>query len=330
MMLLAHAPLGALDAQRRFDQLYHSAWTIKDGAPPDVWALAQAPDGYLWLGTGAGLYRFDGVRFEKFTPAAGDRLPSANINALYIDPAGDLWIGFEAGQIARLREGRLTSFSFGPNSASVLQISGRPNAGMWAALKSRDRGGLLRFANGQWGLVNEKMGLPAGAVSSVVVARDGSVWVTASGWLWVLRPKAQRFERTAEAALARARIFEARDGRIWLTPGGSLPIHAIANSLQPAELRLRRAAAVPPQIESSGEPMLIDRHHVLWAARNAGGIFRITSIDGMSGPGPLERFTLKDGLTSDIASPLLEDREGNIWVGTNLGLDRFREANAVA
>ncbi|WP_286772875.1 two-component regulator propeller domain-containing protein, partial [Sphingomonas sp. 66-10] len=101
LMLLAHVPLGALDSQRRLDQLFHSAWTIKDGAPPDIWALAQSHDGYLWLGTGAGLYRFDGVRFEKVRLAPGNRMPSANINALYVDPAGDLWIGFEAGQVAR-------------------------------------------------------------------------------------------------------------------------------------------------------------------------------------------------------------------------------------
>ena len=44
----------------------------------------------------------------------------------------------------------------------------------------------------------------------------------------------------------------------------------------------------------------------------------------------MERFGSKDGLTSDINGSLLKDREGNIWVGSNLGLDRFRRANVVA
>ena len=330
LMLLAHVPLGALDSQRRLDQLFHSAWTIKDGAPPDIWALAQSHDGYLWLGTGAGLYRFDGVRFEKVRLAPGNRMPSANINALYVDPAGDLWIGFEAGQVARLRNGGLTTFSFGARNAAVLQIAGGRNNGIWAALKTRDRGGLARFLAGRWSFIGDEAGLPAGAVSSVVVARDGSVWTTTAGWLWVLRPEAQRFERTVEPAAARARIFEARDGRIWLSPGGSRPIHAIAGSLQPAGLKSAPPSGVPSSVEPSGEPMLIDRDGVLWAARAAGGIFRVIGNDRPPASRSLERFTLKNGLSSDIASPLLEDREGNIWVGTNLGLDRFREANAVA
>ena len=112
-----------------------------------------------------------------------------------------------------------------------------------------------------------------------MVARDGSVWTTTAGWLWVLRPEAQRFERTVEPAAARARIFEARDGRIWLSPGGSRPIHAIAGSLQPAGLKSAPPSGVPSSVEPSGEPMLIDRDGVLWAARAAGGAGTIVLAD---------------------------------------------------
>ncbi|HYS68683.1 MAG TPA: hypothetical protein VEM14_00460, partial [Gemmatimonadaceae bacterium] len=52
-------------------QLDHKAWTIRDGAPPNVVALAQSADGVLWIGTQSGFYRFDGVRFEEFEPPAG-------------------------------------------------------------------------------------------------------------------------------------------------------------------------------------------------------------------------------------------------------------------
>ncbi|PJI90574.1 sensor histidine kinase [Sphingomonas koreensis] len=332
LMLAMILPARALDPERKLAQLHHTAWTIEDGAPPDVWALAQSADGFLWLGTGGGLYRFDGVRFEEFRPAPGERLPSANINSLYAAPGGDLWIGFEAGQISRLRGGRLKTFSPTGSGASVFQIAGDRNGGIWAATTSRGQGGLTHFAGGRWTIVGPERGLPPGGVSSVLAARDGSVWAATAGWLWVLRPKAQRFERTRERALDRARIFQARDGRIWLSPGGSLPIHAIADALQPPGLGVSPMAPVAPGVEGSGEQLWVDRDNVFWGARRGGGIFRIAPARHGTGSTdlPIERFTLADGLSSDIASPLLEDREGNIWVGTNLGLDRFRATNAIA
>lgn len=70
---------------------HHSAWGPRDGAPVDVWALAQAQNGELWLGTGAGLYRFDGVQFRRHDLPAGARLASNNITALYFEPDGTLW-----------------------------------------------------------------------------------------------------------------------------------------------------------------------------------------------------------------------------------------------
>ena len=50
--------------------LVHESWTFRDGAPEVTTALAQTEDGYLWVGAPAGLFRFDGVRFELFRPAA--------------------------------------------------------------------------------------------------------------------------------------------------------------------------------------------------------------------------------------------------------------------
>src|ERR1700722_11595571 len=67
--LLAGArPAAALPPNLSMPQIQHTAWTAKQGAPADIWALAQSPDGFLLLGTGSGLYRFDGVTFERVVP----------------------------------------------------------------------------------------------------------------------------------------------------------------------------------------------------------------------------------------------------------------------
>jgi ligand-binding sensor domain-containing protein len=42
----------------------------EEGAPNAIRAIAQTPDGTIWLGTTNGLYRYDGVRFERMPPQA--------------------------------------------------------------------------------------------------------------------------------------------------------------------------------------------------------------------------------------------------------------------
>eukprot|EP01032_Pedospumella_encystans_P000852 gene852-986_t len=55
----------ALDPAIRVANLNHASWSEKDGVPSDIQSLAQTVDGWLWLGTTDGLYRFDGVNFER-------------------------------------------------------------------------------------------------------------------------------------------------------------------------------------------------------------------------------------------------------------------------
>ncbi len=71
----------AQTAPSEVQRLVHESWTFKDGAPEPS-AFAQTADGYLWAGSPAGLFRFDGVRFELFRSPFGDSLRSTNISAL--------------------------------------------------------------------------------------------------------------------------------------------------------------------------------------------------------------------------------------------------------
>jgi ligand-binding sensor domain-containing protein len=78
-------------------QVGHDFWSFKEGAPEQVSALAQTADGFLWLGTPTGLFRFDGTRFEPFHSPFGDQLLSTNVFSLFAPPSGGLWIGYTFG-----------------------------------------------------------------------------------------------------------------------------------------------------------------------------------------------------------------------------------------
>jgi ligand-binding sensor domain-containing protein len=94
------------------EDLAHMSWSRRDGAPSDIAALAQTRDGYLWIGSSFGLFRFDGLQFQSYPFTAADpRLPSSDVSALAADRDGGLWIGHRMGGISYLRGGRTIDYN---------------------------------------------------------------------------------------------------------------------------------------------------------------------------------------------------------------------------
>ena len=106
--LLATAPCAfALDPTLDVSQYAHTSWKIRDGfSKGRITAIAQTPDGYLWLGTEFGLLRFDGVRNVPWQAPAGDELPDTYIRSLFAARDGTLWIGTLEG-LASWKDGKL-------------------------------------------------------------------------------------------------------------------------------------------------------------------------------------------------------------------------------
>src|SRR5580700_11146864 len=97
LLVIGAQTLLALDPQRALTQYTRTIWTQVQGLPQDtVRAIAQTPDGYLWVGTNEGLARFDGYDFVSFTKEEGD-LPTNTVGKLLVSSDGALWIGTSTG-----------------------------------------------------------------------------------------------------------------------------------------------------------------------------------------------------------------------------------------
>src|SRR5690349_4304253 len=84
----------ALDPSLDISQYAHTSWKIRDGFTQGyIDAIAQTPDGYLWLGTEFGLLRFDGVRALPLRPSDNRNVPPGTIRSLLVSRDGTLWIG---------------------------------------------------------------------------------------------------------------------------------------------------------------------------------------------------------------------------------------------
>ena len=88
------------------DRLVIRSWGTGAGLPQNtVNSIVQTPDGYLWVGTRDGLARFDGVRFTVY--GLPDGLQSVEIQTLFVDRQGTLWIGTSGGGLSRWVEDRI-------------------------------------------------------------------------------------------------------------------------------------------------------------------------------------------------------------------------------
>lgn len=314
-------------ASWQLPQYHHRAWSMQEGAPADVWAMAQTPDGYLWLGTGTGLYRFDGVQFELYEPPRDRPFASNNITALHAAPDGSLWIGFLLGGVSVLRDGQLRHYpvEVGTPGGMVLGFTQDRTGALWVASKD----GFRRFDGHRWESIGETWGYPAQRAEYLMVDSKGTLWVATEATLMYLPAGSRRFVPTGISTGPLASLAEAPNGTLWVSDGR----HGTRVLSRPDGSASMKA----PSIDNGFGHfacMRIDPNGVLWATdRRGGGVVRVSRLDRF-GPGHvLDESDVdavvrkRDGLTSDRAIPVLRDREGNVWVGTNLGLHRFRFNN---
>jgi signal transduction histidine kinase/ligand-binding sensor domain-containing protein len=328
MMLLYSATTTADEAARRLANYTHQVWSEGSDAPAPVLDMAQGREGFLWLATGEGLFRFDGMSFEPIKlegTSSSDDFPTA----VLVARNGDVWTSFKASRrIAVYRAGVLRALDAPRPSAWIMAFAEGADGSIWA-LTSAFAPELLHFRDGQWERFDSERGVPRDNALSMVVARDGAVWVSHTGTISRLAPGTTRFEVVGDVPHGNGRLSMDPDGRIWISERrGSYPLTGPNARDAPPVLR----APYPTDgAQIRGAP-LIDRAGNLWIATRYDGLQRVTSLDSQ-GPAAhgdakllIENFSGRDGLSSSVTNQILEDHEGNVWVGTEKGLDRFRPA----
>ena len=293
----------ALNPALHVEQYAHTAWKIGESfLNSRVTAIAQTPDGFLWLGTESGLLRFDGVRAVRW-PGGDERLLNTEIADLLVSRDGQLWIGTAAGLVG-LKGGRLVSYPqlAGQHIGSLLQDS---EGTVWAGTITVPTARLCAIGatiecDGQDGRLGN-------GVFSMFQDRD-TLWLGAATglWRWTPRP-ATNYEMPTRSIND---VIRGADGTLLIaTLGGIRQLAGEAPSPYPI-------AGIDASFNA--QRLLLDRHDGLWIGTNDRGLLHVRQ-------GQADHFSRLDGLTSDSVSALFEDREGNVWVGTNEGLDRFRE-----
>ncbi|HWB84175.1 MAG TPA: two-component regulator propeller domain-containing protein [Bryobacteraceae bacterium] len=234
-----------------------------------VHRLFEYPAGTIWAGTNSGLWRIRGGKLKDYT--AKDGLPANAVWSFARNPAGGLWVGTRPGGLSLLRDGHFHNYTAHgePSDNAVIALHTDRDGNLWIGT---DGSGLGRFTGGQVTTYDTREGLSNNVIRCLYEDREGSLWIgTAGGGL--NRLKEYRFT-----------VRSMREG---------LPSDTIRSVTQ-------------------------DHEGNIWLG-TAAGVAEITS------GGKLVRYTSRDGLATDLSWPILEDRAGNLWVGSDNGtLQWFR------
>jgi len=255
-----------LDPARALSQFVREEWGVERGFIGGVVrAIAETPDGYLWLGTEHGLVRFDGTTFT-LVPESDVSASGAAVLDLAVDGNGDLWVRRRSPTVQRLSKGRFENalWSLSPIEEFVMAIGRGRNGTVLYAGRFH---GIGRFAGKRFqSMASWSAEDP---VQTMVEASDGRVWLGTEG----------------------SGLFSVVDGRV--TPGPDDLAHDTIEAVSPAADRslwiatvrgVRRWDGRGSTIE--GVPAALRRLHVLRMLRDRDANVWLGTTEGLVRIGP--------------------------------------------
>ena len=306
----------AVDRHRALTQYIRDAWRVQDGLPSRiVYAITQTADGYLWLGTGAGVVRFDGVRFRVFNRSNTPTLLANMVWAVRETRDGGLWIGTSEG-LNRLVDGRMTIFEDNASLPGVfIQTLLEDDRGrLWVGTNK----GLALIEHGRVSARFTAVPAATASIGALFQDRRGDIWIGTDQGLALFRDGAfTQYGPDRGLALTSVRgIWQDADGSMWVSQQGSLL------RLQDNRWTARvTGAGVPASVITATR----DRDGNIWLGTRRNGLMRFTGgeLAGMTDA------TTGIGDGAWILS-VFEDREGSLWIGTAAnGLQRLRNGRLV-
>lgn len=308
---LAPAPIALSDASTYVPaatKSYHiTQWTLDDGLPQStVTAIAQARDGYLWLGTFGGLVRFDGVRLRTFTVEDTPGLSSNRIVSLLVDHGGTLWVGTENGGLLYQTKDGFKQIIDPHDSGIVWQIVQDRTDDIW--IRGRD---LIRIHDGQWTKVEPFADNVHAPVSTIHTDALGRLWIGSIDRLLRIDSADTRTFSIAPLHGDRLAIVTNDDNQAWLIASNGI---ARLDDTGRCEVLLDQPTALPACgiLDWQGDLIFPHRDSGFGVLRNGKAL------------SPVRIESRPTNMPARIGlRVLIRTNEGILWVGTNIGLLRL-------
>lgn len=302
---LGSAAAGALEPTTPLAEFGRQSWVMENGLPQNsVHALAQTRDGFLWLGTEAGLVRFDGIAFAVFDHNTTPALPSGDIRFLVETRDGGLWVGTAEG-LARRREGAFAGFGARERvpAGAVTALREMPDG----QLRMETQDEAAEFSGGGWSRAEGPHSATSDAVIFRVQLLDGAMATATRSEVTVMRGATRVADLRVDKQLPGSRIqalLADREGCLWIGTNSGLTRWSGG--------RAQTLPLTDVLAKASVLSLLEDREGDLWVGTETDGLQVLRDTRFLN-------IGAREGLSSDLTSTVVEDGVGTIWVGTNGG-----------
>ena len=288
------------------DNYFKESLNTRDGLPHNtINALAQTADGYLWFGTWEGVARYNGREFKIFDRSPETGLPDVGVRTFHVDWQQDLWIAGSRGGLVKVSNG--VWHAYPPLGVLINRVLLDSQRRLWIATEGK--GLYLQDEAGQRRVWHRADGLPSEQVHSLLEDAAGRIWVGTSDGLVFLDPDLQ-IQQVASVELQRTPVFALLERQHELLVGTERGLFALSD---PQAQPLSLLANVPVS------SLLPQGPDILWIGTVDRGLFR-------QARGVTEQLDIRQGLPNNRVLALLIDKENSIWVGTNGGVFRLRDA----
>jgi ligand-binding sensor domain-containing protein/AraC-like DNA-binding protein len=300
------------ELKKEYDRWVHRSWTTENGLPQNtVYALAQARDGCLWIGSDGGLARFDGGHFTVFKKNSTLGLMSDSVTALCPGVDGSLWIGTFGGGLLRYRQGKFTRIE-GLDSDLIWSIYQDDKGTLW--IGTADDGAYCLEENRDPALVIVD-GIPVYRVTATCGDGRGDTWIgTPDGLL--CNKKGKRPLYTARRVLAGSYVY-----CLFVDSRRDLWVGTTAGVVRINERGSRTYTTANGLADNLVRAIGEDGQGLLWIGTEKG----VTILE----PGERPACATTAGLAGESVMAICRDREGDMWIGTSAGGLHFLKKNEV-
>jgi len=302
---VVHAEVGRLP----LNELHQQTWTTRQGIPHNtVNAIAQTPDGYLWLATWEGIARFNGHRFRLFERGPETGLPDAGLLSLSVDDDGRLLAAGARGGLSLNHHGQWQPLTVASTMVTHALIDSHQR--LWVA--TQGAGIIRRQLDAAGRTVAEETFLQGGSTHQILVDSRGALAATSAGLLRIPNDGEPHLsgQQTLPDVPALSLLLDT-DGRLLVGTEQGLYVRDRPDT----PFRLLHEAFETLAVSTLFE----DDIGALWIGTINSGLFRLNN-EGV------QQMSTDAGLPNNRVLSLYQDFERSLWVGTNGGLFRLRSA----
>ena len=310
----------AVDPHTLLSQYGHTAWRSPDGLLNHPEAITQTRDGYIWIATLNGVFRFDGVRFTEWVPPNNQRLPSKSVHYLLGARDGSLWLGTPDG-LSRFKDGRLTNYIKTNTDYGVSGILEDHNGQIWVSRYqiADGMGPICMAKESTLRCYGKKDGIAGTYGLGIAEDRNGNIWFGCQSLCRWERGTATTYfneQLTNPAGDGVENVAANVSGEVWAAIDGKGPKLGLQHFVNG-----KWSSYTIPGLDGSklqDAVVYIDKRQTLWVGSSTNGLYHVH--DGFA-----DHYSTADGLTGKNIVGFYEDVEGNMWVATERGLDSFRD-----